>query len=69
MKFRDRVVQISSLKGFVDRTFRDFHVEEEARAADDEALLAIPCCILIASVHESVPSHSRFIIAINALNF
>ena len=52
-------MQISSLKGYVDRTFRDFHVEEEARAADDEALLAFSGCILIASVHESVPSHSR----------
>ena len=52
-------MQISSLKGYVDRTFRDFHIEEEARAADDEALLAFSGCILIASVHESVPSHSR----------
>ena len=39
MEFGHRLIQLDSFESFVDRTFRFSHVEEEARAADDEALL------------------------------
>jgi hypothetical protein len=68
MKFRDRLLHINSFKGFVDLTFRLSHVIEEARTAYDKGILAFSGCIFMASVHNSVPPDSRFIIAINALN-
>lgn len=69
MEFCHRLIQLDSFKSFVYRTFRFSHVVEEARAADDEALLTFTWCIFMASVHESVSPHSWLIKAINALNF
>jgi hypothetical protein len=69
MEFRHRVIQLGSFESFIEWAFRFSHVEEEARAADDEAFLTFTWCIFMASVHESISPHSWLIKAINALNF
>jgi len=69
MEFRHRVIQLGSFESFIEWAFRFSHVEEEARAADDEALLTFSWRVFVASVNESVSPHSWFIKAINALNF
>jgi hypothetical protein len=39
MEFCDRLIKLSSLKGFVDCTFRFSHIKEVARAADYQILV------------------------------
>jgi hypothetical protein len=50
MEFRDRVINLRSLEGFVDCTFRFSHIKEVARAAYYEILVTYTLCMFIASI-------------------